>query len=218
MKDTVDLDHVATSIVAAFPTLDLLEQRLSFELYRLLAEGGPVPRETLAQRLTVPVTVVTRILERWPGAFYDSQRRVVGYWGLSISVAHASPHQLTVGGRKLSAWCAWDTLFLPQILGQSAEIESTSPRSRSVVRLIVSPDRVEFVDPITTHVSFLLPDAKGAHEDVVTAFCRFVHFFPSRQAAESWATDHAEIFVLSVHEAYTVARLKNKAQYNQLLS
>ena len=47
----VNLDDLAVSIVGCFPTLDLLEQRLSLELYRLLAAGQPVPRETLAERL-----------------------------------------------------------------------------------------------------------------------------------------------------------------------
>lgn len=47
----VNLDDLAASIVGCFPTLDLLEQRLSLELYRLLAAGQPVPRETLAERL-----------------------------------------------------------------------------------------------------------------------------------------------------------------------
>jgi hypothetical protein len=47
----VNLDDLVASIVGCFPTLDLLEQRLSVELYRLLAAGQPVPRETLAERL-----------------------------------------------------------------------------------------------------------------------------------------------------------------------
>jgi len=37
--DKANLDDLAGSIVGCFPTLDLLEQRLSLELYRLLAEA-----------------------------------------------------------------------------------------------------------------------------------------------------------------------------------
>ena len=50
----VKLDDLAASIVRCFPTLDLFEQRLSVELYRLLAAGQPVLRETLAERLGIP--------------------------------------------------------------------------------------------------------------------------------------------------------------------
>jgi hypothetical protein len=126
-EDPIDLDDLTARTVRAFPVLDLLEQRVSLQLYRFLAEGQPVARDTLAQRLGLSVESVNAILDRWPGIFADSQRRIVGYWGLALPAAYASRHQLTIGGRKLSAWCAWDTLFLPQVLAQTAEIESSSP-------------------------------------------------------------------------------------------
>lgn len=96
---------MAANIVGLLPTLDLAEQRLSLELYRLLADGQPVPRAVLAQRLGIPVETVNRILDSWPGVFSDRQRRVVGYWGLAIPAAYASPHRFTINGRRLSAWC-----------------------------------------------------------------------------------------------------------------
>src|SRR6266851_6703282 len=144
-NDKVDLDDVAASIVGVFPTLDLFEQRLSLELYRLLAEGQPVPRATLADRLGVPVEIVNAILGGWPGVFSDPQQRVVGYWGLAIPAAYASPHRLPINGRRLSAWCAWDTLFLPQLLGQRAEVESASPTPGVTVSITVTPEEVERV-------------------------------------------------------------------------
>jgi hypothetical protein len=44
----VNLKEMAATIVGLFPTMNSLEQRLSLELYRLLANGQPVPRATLA--------------------------------------------------------------------------------------------------------------------------------------------------------------------------
>ena len=88
----LNLDELASSIVRCFPTLNLVEQRLSLELYRLLAEGQPVPRVTLAERLVTSVETVNRILDGWPGVFSDAQRPIVGYWGLSIPAAYSSPH------------------------------------------------------------------------------------------------------------------------------
>ncbi|MCU1260551.1 MAG: Organomercurial lyase [Bryobacterales bacterium] len=130
-----DLDRVATGIVGVFPTLDFFEQRLSLQLYRFLAEGQPVPPALLAERLSVPVELVSQVLNGWPGVFSDSQQRVVGYWGLSIPAAYESRHRLTIDGRRLSAWCAWDTLFLPQLLGQRAEVESASPTPGATIGL-----------------------------------------------------------------------------------
>jgi hypothetical protein len=59
MKEAkANLDDIAASIVGCFPKLDLLEQRLSLELYRLLTEGQAVPRASLAERL-IPCETVT---------------------------------------------------------------------------------------------------------------------------------------------------------------
>jgi alkylmercury lyase len=212
-----DLDRVATSIVGVFPTLDLFEQRLSLELYRFLAEGQPVPRALLAERLSVPIEIVNQVLNGWPGVFSDPQQRVVGYWGLSIPAAYVSPHRLTIDGRRLSAWCAWDTLFLPQLLGQRAEVESASPTPGATISLTVTPEEVERVEPVGARMSFLLPDAAAVQKDIVTSFCNFVHFFPSCQAGESWAAQHARTFLLSIAEAHAVGRRKNEAQYGKAL-
>src|SRR5229473_3633829 len=62
-----DLAELAANIVRCFPSLNVLEQGLSLDLYRLLAEGQPVQRMELAQRLGTSVEAVNRILENWPG-------------------------------------------------------------------------------------------------------------------------------------------------------
>jgi len=111
--NTVDLDSVASAVVRAHPRFDAGARRLSLELYRLLAEGRPVSRAALAQRTGVALDTVASILNGWPLVFSDAAGQVVGYVGLSLPTAHASRHRITIGGRTLRAWCAWDTLFCP---------------------------------------------------------------------------------------------------------
>jgi alkylmercury lyase len=213
----LNLDELAASIVRCFPSLSLIEQRLSLDLYRLLAEGQPVPRAALAKRLEISHETVNRILDGWPGVFSDAEQRIVGYWGLSISAAYNSPHTPRMKGQTLSAWCAWDTLFLAQLVGHTAEIESASPNDAGIVRLTITPQEVERVEPVAAQMSVLVPDAQEMQKNVLTSFCHFVHFFPSRQAAENWTAKHAGTFLLSVHEAQVLARLKNEAQYREVL-
>src|SRR5258708_35601030 len=141
----VDGDAGGLGIVKVFPTLDPFEQRLSLELYRLLSGGQPVARAVLADRLQVSVEIVDRILDGWPGVFSDSERRIVGYWGLSIAAAYTSSHQLMIDGRRLSAGCAWDTLFLPSLLGKPAEAESRSPGKAGGVKLVVTATNLDHV-------------------------------------------------------------------------
>ena len=130
---------------------------------------------------------------------------------------YASPHQLTIDGQRLSAWCAWDTLFLPHLLGKTADVESQSPGLARVVELSVTPTGVDRVEPEDAHVSFLIPNAAGMQKDTVTTFCHFVHFFPSRREGEAWAALHPGTFILSVEEAHAIARRKNQAQYGEVL-
>ena len=211
--DRISFDDIAARIVGVFPELDRIEQHLSLELYRLLAEGQPVSRAVLAQRVRIPMETVDQILDGWPGVFSNGQRQVVGYWGLSIPAAYTSSHRFKIDGRTLLAWCAWDTLFLPQLLGQTAEVDSTGPNASDRIRLTVTPERLERVEPVDAHMSFLLPDAAEVQKDVLTTFCHFVHFFPSRQSAESWCAQHPGTFILSIDDAHTLARRKNGVQY-----
>ena len=68
-----------------------------------------------------------------------------------------TPHALSLEGRTLYAWCALDTLFIPGLLDQVAEVESTCPTSGTRVRLIVTPEGVTSVDPTHAVLSVVLP-------------------------------------------------------------
>ncbi len=217
-RQRVDVETLATQIVGCFPKLDSLEKLVSLELYRLLAAGQPVPRSSLAEKVGAPIERINQILENWPGVYSDSKGQVVGYWGLAISEAFTSPQTLTMEGQSLSAWCAWDTLFLPQLLGKNATIEATSPPPGGKVTLTVTPERVEKVVPAEACMSFLLPDVAAVRKDVVTALCHFVYFFTARRNGESWVQQHKGTFLLSMEEAYALARRKNELQYGEALA
>ena len=149
----LNLDELAASIVKCFPGLNLFEQRLSLDLYRLLGEGQPVQRTELAKRLETSVETVNRILDSWRGVFCDAEGRIVGYWGLSLPAGYSSHHTLKMNGRTLSAWCAWNTLFLPQLVGHTADIESASPNGAGIVRLTITTQQVERVEPVGARMS-----------------------------------------------------------------
>src|SRR5260370_2004145 len=84
--------------------------------------------------------------------------------------------------------------------------------------LIVTPTRVDHVEPEDAQVSLLLPDATEIQKDIVSTFCHFVHFFPSRSAGDAWAVRHPGTFILSVAEAHAIARRKNQAQYGEAMA
>jgi alkylmercury lyase len=164
----------------------------------------------------VPETDAAAALERIPMVFRDDQQRVVGFNGLAVREIGA--HRLHLDGRTLSAWCAWDTLFLPELLGvQSARVTSRSPASGAEIALTVTAAGATEVEPEDTVVSLLVPDGE-VDTDVLRRFCRFVHFFASSEDGDRWVSEHPRTFLVSLREAFSLGRLVNNARFGDALA
>jgi alkylmercury lyase len=187
------------------------DRRMQLALFRLLARGEPVEPTQLAETGISAVDVVQR-LGRWRGLQTD-EGRVVAFQGLSVVEA---PHRLRVDGRTLYTWCAWDTLFLPELLASPAEIESACPTTGAKVTLHVGPDGPADLSPAEAVMSFI-DSGESPAEDVVESFCRFVHFFASPEAAEQWTERHPGTFVMPIEDGYEIGRRTNAAQWGALL-
>lgn len=200
----------AQRLLEVFPRLDDTDRKVSLALYRNLAQGAPVAPRALAEGLGLPSVELLRRLTGWPGVYYDDAGSVIGYWGLSLRPMR---HRLRIGERVLYAWCAWDTLFLPALLGARAEVESACRASGTRVRLIVSPDGVESAEPGGLQVSFVLPQAEDLKTDVISSFCHYVHFFGSAGEAAPWLEKHPRALLYSLAEAFEIGRIRNRARY-----
>jgi alkylmercury lyase len=187
------LDTLAESLAGTFPGCE--DAPLALALLRELAAGEPVVASTLGERAGT-------VLVRWPNVNYDDDGRVVAFSGLSL---RPTAHRFTVGGRQLYTWCAWDTLFLPAMLGQSADVESTCPVTGSGVRLSVDPHGVRHADPQPLWVSFP-PAATTSTADITGTFCCHVHFLATPAAAEHWLNRHPDSTVLDIDDAYKLGR------------
>jgi hypothetical protein len=78
------LERLAAQARAILPTLEESEVRTAMGLFRMLAEGKPVSRERLAERLTLPVDEVSAALTAMPAVFHDKEGRIVAFWGLGL--------------------------------------------------------------------------------------------------------------------------------------
>ncbi len=208
--EDLTLDDLVEIIEPAFPRLNPVEQKVSIQIHRLLAKGCPLERQFVADRLQIPVKRINEMLNRWWGIQYDQQNRIIAYWGLSI---RPTSHRFEVNGQVLYTWCAWDTLFLPEILQTHARIESLCASTDTQIRLNLSPNRVEHVQPKNAVISFLTPNAARVKENVVTHFCCSVHFFESEEAGRGWTGQHPGTFLLTIDQAHTLGRKINAMQY-----
>lgn len=120
-------------------------------------------------------------------------------------------------GRTLYTWCAWDSLFIPGIIGKPAEVESLCPVTRTPISLVVAPKGIRRVNPEGAVVSFLTPD-RTFDRNVLTNFCHFVHFFSSAEAGRAWTAQHPGTFLLSVEEAFALGQLTNARNFGEALA
>jgi alkylmercury lyase len=182
--------------------------RLLIRVMRELAQGRPIHRERVEQ-IIADVGVARDGAYRFlrEVAERDADGNILGIMGLSLN---DTPHRFYVDGARMSTWCAEDALFLPTVLNQIATVESKSPVTRERVRLTVSPQGVEEVDPAGAVVSIVIVDPADANMGSVEAiwgtFCHHTFFFASREEAERWAASRDDIEILSVDEAFELGR------------
>jgi alkylmercury lyase len=175
-------------------------QELLPHAIRLLSDGDPVALEQLADAAVWPVEDVEAALAAQTSAERDDEGRLVGF-ALTL---RPTTHRITVDGRTLFAWCATDTLMVPVILGRPARIESTCPRTGQAIRIELTPDRVERVDPPDAVMTAIRP--RGRLEDVRSGTCAHGHFFSSIAATAAWSDAHPDGHIYSVEEAFRLDR------------
>ncbi|WP_219418052.1 organomercurial lyase [Pseudonocardia nigra] len=181
--------------------------RLLIRMLRLLAQGQPVTRDhalAATADLGIEREQVHIVLDAWTER--DDDGRIVG-----LGVTHnPSPHQMTVDGVRMWAWCGMDTLIFAHVLDKPIAIESTAPGTSEVVRLHASPSGVTDVDPVEAVATQRVPRNDQVDFSTATAiwgtFCHHNHFFPNRAQAEQWAAGRDDIVILSIPDAFAAAR------------
>lgn len=210
-RDITMLDELWEATTALDPEYSPEERRAGLALLRELAKGEPVSSEQLAQALGTSTSEAEELLKGsalTPFTHLGEDGRVAGFWGLSTVRTH---HRFTIGERTLWTWCAEDSLFLPGLIGETAQIESQDPEGGELVRLTISPDAVEAVEPNGVVVSVIRPDTwdlTSAARIRKTA-CNYIFFFASRALAERWVSKHPNTLLLSLEEAFEFGKRQN---------
>jgi alkylmercury lyase len=207
------IDQVAATILEHSPRLEGDGRCVALATYRLLAAGRPVEVAQISARTGMGGSRVEALLGSWPGVFRDDAGRIVGFWGLSIQ--DIGPHRMHLDGAQLSAWCAWDTLFMPELLARPVDVRSRSPLDDDPVALRVGPERVEHHSPSALVVS-MLPARES--EDSIRTFCHQIHFFASEAEGERWIAARDGVFLMPLADAFELGRRVNHARFGSALT
>lgn len=205
------VDELWKAARRCFPVLSPEDQRASIVLLRELARGEVVTISQLARALAAPFDTAEGLVKASalsPFIYADEAGRIQGFFGLSVAHTH---HQLVVNGHTFWTWCAFDSLFIPELLSETAEIASRDPETSQLIRLRVSPAGVETVEPGGIVLSMGRPDTwdvTSAARVMATA-CHFIFFFASRASWERWQAKHPETVLLALDEAFALAKRQN---------
>ncbi len=206
-------------MAAALPSLDGDQRRVGLAVYRLLVEGRPATAAAVAEQLGELVGTVTPVLATLPTATV-SNGAIVAFLGLQRAEGR---HVLCFGDATLATWCAWDTLFLPGLVGRAAVARSRCPTTGEEVVVEVDPvSGVTAAMPGDAVLSFLVHPAPF-DGDVVAGFCRYIHFFADPDAAQAWRSSAAEpgggtppeLTVLSLADGVALGTSTNRLVFGQ---
>ena len=223
MEHNQNIDEgIIEKFLGAFPAeymnLNKEKQLISAKIYNLLSEGDPVSIEEVANSLGMDIDKVKSVTDEWAGIHYNEDGNIIGYWGLAVE---KMGHRFKLGEKTLYTWCAWDTLFIPQIIGKTIEVGSRDPLTKETITLTVTPDNgISDIEPNDAVISFMIPNTEEVRSDVIKSFCHYVHFFESRKSAEEWISrsdKKDEMLILSLEEAYSIGLRRNEMQLGDIL-
>lgn len=205
------VDELWAVAARCLPTFTPEEQRAGIGLLRELARGQPVTIDQLAQALGLRRSLAETLVRSStlsPYIHLDEGGKIQGFMGLAVS--HAG-HEITLDGRRLWTWCAYDTLFLPALLGKTAEIETRDPETERVIRLSVSPAVIESAEPVGTVASIVGPQLwDHASVDLLRASaCHFMFFFDLRASGETWQAKNPATVLLPLDDAFEFGKRSN---------
>jgi len=187
------------------------EYKLADTLLQLLSEGEPVSAERYAQAVGLPVEEIQEIFEesQVKGAEFDDNGNLIG----NALTLKPTRHHFKVDGKQLYAWCSLDTLFLPSLLDKTAQVESTDPITDESISLTISPEGVSNVMPETAVSSIVVPGMTANCESCIpnqtgpeSAVCSQMFYFASKESANQWVIDHSDVAILTVQEAFELAK------------
>ncbi len=212
----LDITALARRIEARFPKLTERGRHVALAVHRTLALGQPVPDYAIAAATGLQIMEVQEEMADWSGVYRSESGRIIGYWGLALG---KTPHEFEVEGRTLYTWCAWDTLFLPELIGKDATVRSRSAVTGEPITLQVTAHAATSPNPDVV-VSFIDPESCDVEGDqIISSFCCHILFLASREGGEEWAAQKGEgTYLLSLQEAFELGRACNALRYGSALA
>lgn len=159
------------------------EAEVLLRAFPLLAQGHPLEIADIAKAAEAPVERVIQALEVGR-CERDQAGRLIDLYGMTFV---PTLHRLQIAEKMLFSCCALWAHVIPKLVEDTVRVESIDPVRREVVRLSISPDGIDSVDPEASAATLAAASEAEIEEGVREAFCWQVRHFVSRESAEEFA-------------------------------
>jgi alkylmercury lyase len=182
--------------------------RIAWATIKLSQMGQrPVSLDQLAIHVSLPAAETARLLRLTWRERVDLRDGMIR---LDVTPAGPRRYRVDAGGRPVGAGngCSVDMYLLALALGRPIHAEATCPASGTPIRVDITPEGVERIDPPTAVVAVVDLDADLTLglDRIDADVCVQQPFFASAQAASRWLADHPQGRLLPVRSFHAEAR------------
>jgi alkylmercury lyase len=182
--------------------------RIAWATIKLSQMGQrPVSLDQLAIHVSLPAEETARLLRQTWRERVDLRDGIIR---LDATPAGPRRYRVYTGGRPVGAGkgCSVDMYLLALALGRPIHAEATCPASGTPIRVDITPEGVERIDPPTAVVAVVDLDADLTLglDRIDADVCAQQPFFASAQAAARWLADHPQGRLIPVRSFHAEAR------------
>ncbi len=189
------------------PELKKEERQISKFLYQKLALGKSIPIETIANELQIPIQDIQVHLKQMAYVEYSATGEISAYRGVTLN---QTKHYVFHNNVKIYTWCAFDTLFLADLLVEPVSIFSNCPACGKAISCKVTDRNLISSKDSDIVMSFIIPDKVDFCDDLQNAFCCKVYFFCNQQCGSEWINLSPEIAFFNLAESLVIAQERNR--------
>jgi alkylmercury lyase len=170
--------------------------------FLMLAEGGPVSIERLADSTGGELSVIKAAADR-ARVDIDRQGRVRELFGVTVQ---PTSHRIDVDGVAIFSCCALVAQMLPSLVAKTVNVESLDPISHEIIRLTITPDGILSLEPKGTVATLMALNVDMRQRQLTSIFCNHVNLFASVATAEEFVAAASGRFIIGIKELNEVGR------------
>ncbi len=205
------LQSAIDGLIDLLPRLNKDCRDLSQLLYFELAKGKAVTLQHLKSISGYSDARLITLLSQLNYLQYNDDRSIVAYRGITLT-----PTQYRIEIDFLTektivfAWCAFDSLFLADLLKQDITVFAECPSCHQAINLALANKKTFDSTKYPLYMSFILPSRDNYNEDLANSFCGNIHFFCNEICVENAPHKFTDNQFFSISDALKIAKQRNR--------